>query len=87
MTPVYSGPVYPKRTVEYQTQQGQTLKGFSQTDLDIMNSNLETNNELLKKWLIVFIIFGVIGFLILLWIVWQVKYYRIVSQFIDALRL
>ena len=72
--------------MEYKGENDTILKGFSQVDLDILNENLKVNNQLLKRQTIVFGIIAVIVIVIILWGLWQVKHYKIVTLLIKSLR-
>ena len=66
-------------TVEYRDEHGNTLKGFSQIDLDKLNRNI--------KWVISILTIGLIFFImIIIWILWQLKRYKIVTHLIQSLR-
>ena len=66
-------------SLEYKTKDGIVLKGFSQVDLDKLNKNL--------KWLIGLMCFGLF-FLVttIIWILWQIKKYKIVTYLIQSLK-
>ena len=61
------------------------LKGFSQVELDELNKKLEINNKLLRQQTIIYGVMGFVLILIMLWGLWQIKHYRIITQLIMAL--
>ena len=65
--------------LSYKTKNGEVLKGFSQTDLNK-----------LQKWLKILTISfssGVIFFMgIVIWLLWQIKRYKIITYFIQSLK-
>ena len=71
--------------MEYHEKEGAVLKGFSQIDLDTLNQNLKVNNQLIKRQTVVYGIIGFIFLLIMLWGIWQIKHYQIITKLINAL--
>jgi len=65
--------------LEYKQKNGKVLKGFSQVDLDKLNTNIKR-----LTWVFGSALFILIG--TLFWILWQVKKYKIISLMIQALR-
>lgn len=69
----------------YKDKDGTLLKGFSQVDLDNLNSSIIENNVLLKKLFYVSIVglFFTMG--VVIWLLWQMKRYKIITFLIQSL--
>ena len=65
--------------MEYKQKDGIVLKGFSQVDLDLLNTNI-------KKQTRVFGSLGAITLAVILWVLWQVKKYKVITLLIDAIK-
>ena len=66
-------------SLEYKDKAGNILKGFSQVDLDRLNRNI--------KWMIGILITALIFLMcVVIWILWQIKRYKIVTYLIQSLR-
>lgn len=65
-------------TLEYMDDKGRTLKGFSQIDLNKLNQKL--------KWLLIVFTTGIIFLMsTVIWLLWQMKKYKIVTYMIQTI--
>lgn len=72
--------------LEYKEKNGTVLKGFSQIDLEKLNANLIVNNQLLKKLFYVSVTGLVFTMMVIVWLLWQMKRYKIITYLIQSLR-
>jgi len=71
--------------MDYKDDGGVVLKGFSQVDLDELNKNVVRNNSLLRLQVVVFGLLFFVFLLVVIWVLWQVKKYSVVTHIINSL--
>lgn len=76
------------KPLTYKDNNGDTLYGMKDLNNKIsdLNENLDKQRAYLKKYYGVALTFAIFLMLVILWVLWQVKRYKVISLVIDALK-
>ncbi len=76
------------KPLTYKDESGETLYGMKDLNDKIsnLNDNLDKQRAYLKKYYGIALSFAIFLMIVILWVLWQVKRYRVISLIIDALK-